>query len=473
MGARVAPVNQVGPIFLAQLVLCLIFYSHIYQMKKIIPIKYSISILLALLTACAAQTPSPMPVPIQDLTIQVLYPIETTEVEMGQSFKSIIKVLDAGGEVVKDAEVVVSLDNAEDHAVANIPAMFGSGDVYRTDTRSIPHKMQAGSWTLTVRAKSGAHEGVAAVDFHVNDSVSEKLLHQYGFWIDSPSLRGIVPSLSKEQGDALNGAIAWGGVIPSQHIFPESWIEVQWRAGKFDLSTASRLREFMLNTLGNPGVYFTRDIETLEQTKFKNWDAWKLKVRGQLTRYDEQWVIFYAPEVDKTYAIGTTVVLPPTGIDAHETLRKGFEVHPEIHANGTAPKPLPRAFPPVELLSPRLGELFYGTSQPIVLEWKPLKELTEDEYYLVSVDYNYQEANLSRSYTTRETRFVLPEKLYQTPNCGIFNWQVTLMRRTGTEEDGQPKGEPLSFHSLYWYVQWRYPFGEEAPFDPLCPNPQF
>ena len=437
------------------------------------PIKYLISILLVLLTGCAAQTPSPTPVLLPDLTVQVLYPIETTEVEMGQSFKSIIKVLDAHGEAVKDTEVVVSLDDAEDHVVANIPATFGAGDVYRTDTWTIPHKMQAGSWTLTVRAKSGAHEGIAAVDFHVIDSISEKLLYQYGFWIDTPSLRGIVPFLTKEQGDALNGAIAWGGVIPSQHIFPESWIEVQWRAGEFDLSTASRVREFMLNTLGNPGVYFMRDIETLEKTNFKNWDAWKLKVRGQLTRYDEQWVVFYVPEVDKTYAIGTTVVLPPTGTDAHETLRKGFEVHPEIHANATAPKPLPDALPPVELISPRLGELFYGTSQPIILEWKPLKELAEDEYYLVSVDYNYVEANPGMSYTTRETQFVLPKSLYQVPNCGIFNWQVTLMQQNGIGKDGEMEGSPLSFHSLYWYVQWRYPFGEEAPFDPLCPNEQF
>jgi hypothetical protein len=442
-------------------------------MKKILSVIYRIDILLVLLTGCVAQTPSPTPVPLQDLEIQVLYPTATTEVEMGQSFKGIIKVLDARGEVVKDAEVVLSLEDAGGQAIADIPATFGVGDVYRTDTWTIPRKMQAGNWSLAVHVKSGMHEGAATTDFQVKDSLSENLLHRYGFWIGTPSLKGIVPYLTKEQGDALNGAIIWGGVTPTQHIFPESWVEVQWRAGKFDLSTESHVREFMLNTLGNPGVYFMRDIETVERTNFKNWDAWKLKVRGQFTRYDEQWIVFYAPEVDKTYAIGTTVVLPPTGIDAHDALRKSFEVHPEIHANGTAPQPLPSALPPVELVSPKLGEIFYGADQPIILKWNPLKELAEDEYYLVNVDYNYGEANLSVGYVTRETQFPLPKSLYQAPNCSIFNWQVTLMRQTGIGQDGKMTGEPLSFHSLYWYVQWHYPFGEKAPFDPLCPNEQY
>jgi len=101
------------------------------------------------------------------------------------------------------------------------------------------------------------------------------------------------------------------------------------------------------------------------------------------------------------------------------------------------------------------------------------KELAEDEYYLVSIDYNYVEANPRITYTTRETQFTLPESLYSTPNCSVFNWRVTLMQQTGVREDGQPKGKPVSFNSLYWYIQWFYPPGQEAPFKPRCPNEQF
>ena len=54
-----------------------------------------------------------------------------------------------------------------------------------------------------------------------------------------------------------------------------------------------------------------------------------------------------------------------------------------------------------------------------------------------------------------------------------FNWQVQLMRQTGVDKDGQPSGEPIGYKSLYWYVQWLYPPGEKASFQPRCPNPQF
>ena len=433
---------------------------------------FLVAISLILLTGCTQGTQTALPAS-PDLKIQVLYPIETTEVEMGQSVKSIVKVLDSQGNVVENAQVSVSFSDANDHPIGSTPAIFGKGDVYRTDAWVVHHKTQAGDWTLTVEAKADGHEGTNTVSFHVKDSISETLLGKYGFWVEAPALNGIVPYLAKEQGDAQNGVIIWGGVKTAIHIFPESWLEVEWREGNFNLATAKDAGKFMSGTLGNPGVYWSRSMEAFQKTKFKNWDAWKVKVRGQFRRYDGQWIIFYVPEVNKTYALGTTVVLPPTGIEAFTVLTEGFEVHPEIHANGIAPQPLPDLLPPVELAAPELGTLIHGANQPIILKWEPAKKLTEDEYYLVNVDYNYGEANPAMSYTTRATQFALPEDLYRIPNCSVFNWQVTLMQQTGIDKDGQPKGKPISYHSLYWYILWRYPPGENAPFDPRCPNEQF
>ena len=76
------------------------------------------------------------------------------------------------------------------------------------------------------------------------------------------------------------------------------------------------MRGFMLDTLGDLGFTPVRDLGPFGQVKFKDWDAWQVKARGLYLRYDEQWMVFYVPEVDKTYAIGTTVVLPPAGMDA-------------------------------------------------------------------------------------------------------------------------------------------------------------
>lgn len=410
--------------------------------------------------------------PKKELTVTVVYPTKDTEIEMGQPFKGIIKVLDEQGNVVKDAGVNMSIVDSEGNAIDNIPTLFGSGDVYRTVSWLVPHKKQAGTWTVTVDAKSGMLQGQSSGTFKVRASISEIILEQYGFWIDSPSLRGIVPSVVKEQGDAQNGMIIWGGMLPAQHVFPESWLQIHWRQGNFHLQSAEAVRSFMLGTLGDLGFTAVRDLGPFEQVKFKEWDAWQVKARGLYLRYDEQWMIFYAPEVDKTYAIGTTVVLAPAGMDAHAHLRGSFEVHPEVHANGTAPEPLPHLLPAPELVSPALGADFVGTAKPIILKWQPVKELAADEYYLVSVDYNYDEANPAIDYTTRETQFTLPKELYQLKNCGIFNWQITLMKQTGVDQARKAQGKPISFSSLYWYVQWSYPPGQ-APFKPLCPNAQF
>lgn len=108
-----------------------------------------------------------------------------------------------------------------------------------------------------------------------------------------------------------------------------------------------------------------------------------------------------------------------------------------------------------------------------MLTWEPLKELADDEYYQVKVDYNYGEDNIKVRYATRETQLTLPEALYHQPNCAVFNWRVTLMQQTGIDKGGNPIGNALSHDSLYRYVRWFYPLDEEAPFNLLCPNAQF
>ena len=304
----------------------------------------------------------------------------------------------------------------------------------------------------------------------MQNSRSEELLEKYGFWVEEPSLAGIETDLVRELGNAEDGAIIWGGIKAQQHIFKESWLEVRWRSGDFDLRTSEEVQDFMLDELGNLGFTPLRQLGEFERVKFKDWDAWQGTVRGQYTRFDAQWMIFYAPEVDKTYAIGTTVVQPPTGIDPHEALRGSFEVHPEVDARGEAPVPLPDMLPTPRQLSPALGTRYIGADEPIVLTWAPVKELAVDEYYRVKIDFDYKETNTSRYYATWETKFTLPEELYATPNCGVFNWQVTLMRQTGVGEDGQPFGEPISYDSLRWYVEWLYPLEAQAPFERSCPK---
>ena len=138
-----------------------------------------------------------------------------------------------------------------------------------------------------------------------------------------------------------------------------------------------------------------------------------------------------------------------------------------------APKPLLNLLPGPRLISPPLGTEFEGLGEPIVLEWELVKKLAEDEYYEVVMDYDYLESNFEYHFYTQDTQVTLPGLLYRSPNCRVFNWRVTLMRQTGSREDGSPIGEAMSHPSLYWYAIWEYPTGEAKPFLPYCPNAQY
>jgi hypothetical protein len=420
-----------------------------------------------------AFTPAPLPALDSSLVVSVLYPTQESKVDMGQLTRFIVQVAEAQGAAVSDAQVTLTLRDPNGQSIATLPAIPGDDGVYRTDLWAIPHHTLAGVWSVRADAKTGYAQGNTTGRFNVKGSTSDVLLSKYGFWQDAPALGGSVPQLGAERGDAQNGMIRWGVSIPAQHVLPEKWVEIQWRAGDYKLASSEAVRQFLLEKLGDLGSSSVREIGSFHPIQFKHWDAWQAQARGQFEYTQMEWVVFYAPEVGKTFAIGTTAVQPPIGEDPHAALRASFEVFPDIHAAGVAPDPLPMLLPAPQLVSPPLGARFLGVDQPIVLQWKPMKELAQDEYYEVKVDYDYRETNTIVALTTRQTQITLPETLYRTPNCHVFNWQVTIKRQTGVDADGQLRGEPVSYTSLYWYVEWLYPAGEKAPFIPACPNAQF
>ncbi len=425
---------------------------------------------VAWLAGCST-VPAPAPAPAPELAVRLLYPDPSgkTEVEMGQALRIIAQVTDPEGRPVTDGRLTATVATDAGAVLGVFEATPDKAGTYRGGPWPIPHRISEGAYRLSLVARRGTAQGEATGSVHILPSTSEILLNKYGFWLDAPALKGIVPQLGAERGTARDGMIRWGGVLTAQHVLPQAWVEVHWRSGRYDLSDAATVRQFMLGAIGDLGFSPIRSIGPFEPFRFKSWDAWKVGGRGQVQQDQVQFVAFYAPEVDKTYLIGTLVTQPPAGIDPHAALRDSFEVHPEVHADGVAPEPLPVLPPGPELLEPALGVRFYGTGQPIVLRWQPVKPLAPDEYYQVSVDYNYSETNTLVVFKTRDTQLTLPDSLYQTPNCGVFNWQVTLMRQAGSDN----KPQPLSHPSLYWYVEWRYPPGVQPPFILACPNAQF
>jgi hypothetical protein len=452
-----------------------------------------LALILGLITGCSQTTPVASPaftptvlesVPTQaqpsatpaptlaPLHVSLLFPTSQIQIQMGQSTRLIAQVSNPDGSLASQAIVSATISGPAGDALNTIALTPGADGAFRSDNWMIPHHSQPGEWHISLKARSPTAAGEASGVFQVQQSTSERLMTAYGFWLDAPTLRGIVPSIFVEEGDAQNGFLRWGGYIPAQHVLPENWVDVLWRTGNFHLDSPEAVRQFMTSQLGDLAPYPTRAIGPFEQVKFKNWEAWKVGGRGQYQQMHQEWMIFYAPEVNKTFSLGTLVILPPSGINAFAALRNSFEVYPDQHANGVAPEALPNLLPMPELITPTLGAHFVGIQKPIVLQWGALKELAQDEYYRVDIQFNYDESSPLYSYWTRQTQFTVPDDLYKTPNCHIFNWQVTLMRKTGEDQSGQPLGAALSYSSLYWYFVWDYPAGQNEPFTVMCPNAQ-
>ncbi len=325
--------------------------------------------------------PAQAPAAVDRLTVSLLFPKAGTEVEMGQSIKIIAQVSDAQGDAVGNAQMTIEVHDPNGKAISTIPVAAGRDKVYRSDAVAVPHRVSEGTWNISIEARTDQAQGNASGSFKVKNSTSEVLLSKYGFWLDAPALKGIAPQIAAEKGDANHGLIIWGGVIPAQHILPENWVEVHWLMRDYRLDSPEAVRRFMLEDVGELGFTPVRDIGPFQPIRFKRWDAWEVGARAQFSYEQMQWLIFYSPEVNKTYAIATTVALPPNGINPHATLRGSFDIDPEIHAAGVAPKPLTPLLPGPELVSPPLAARFLGTGKPIVLHWKPVKELAQDEYY--------------------------------------------------------------------------------------------
>lgn len=429
----------------------------------------SAAIFLILLGGCARPSDSPRPSATPSpLTIEVLYPNPDTILEMGQDLRAIVRLAADDGTPLGAARVTARvLDPAGQAGFVGGAKGDGSG-VYRTPRWTIPHRSLAGSWNIEFTAEADGRAGAVVAPFRVGPSTSEELLARYGFWIDPPTLGGIDPVLSGEFGDAQAGRVLWGGVKPAVHILPAAWIEIQWRQGRRPLNDEQDVLRFFREDLGHFGFTPIRSIGPVTQAAFKGWPAWHVAGRGEFRHDQVEWVVFYSPEVDRTFAIGTTVVLPPAGLDAPAMLRDSFAVFPEVEARGVAPMPLPDLLPAPELTGPPMAAEFRGPI-PIVLSWNWVRPLEDDESFQVRVDFNDGEANPQRVYTTRENQLTLPVSLYQTPNCEVFNWQVRVIRDDSSGEGVQA----VSDDSLYAYLLWSYPPDAVRPFLLHCPNAQY
>ncbi len=113
--------------------------------------------------------------------------------------------------------------------------------------------------------------------------------------------------------------------------------------------------------------------------------------------------------------------------------------------------------PAPKLIEPVDGREFGGPDSQIWLSWEPVGALAEDEWYAVSLRY-YAGGALQYSGTwTKEVRWRVPRELYQKPDPlrPEFEWDVRVMRQTGTKPDGGREGVPRSQTSEVRRFTWK------------------
>jgi hypothetical protein len=145
----------------------------------------------------------------------------------------------------------------------------------------------------------------------------------------------------------------------------------------------------------------------------------------------------------------TLTAVPPTETAAPSTLT------PTRRPAATRTPTLP--FAPPQLLSPDDGLEIRGGGTQITLQWAPAGTLAEDEWYALSLRFLANGVTQYSGTWTKEASWVVPQELYTKAGESerAFEWDVTVMKQTGTKPEGGREGVAISAPSekrdFFWY----------------------
>jgi LysM repeat protein len=126
---------------------------------------------------------------------------------------------------------------------------------------------------------------------------------------------------------------------------------------------------------------------------------------------------------------GQTVCIPE--------IKVGVELPP---TPGPSPTPAPTQFPAgPQLLYPVEGAAIAVPDGPVLLQWTAVKDLRDDEWYMVEVaDLDVLDVPPHRGFT-RDNAYHLPgDWRPDVPETHTFQWRVSIAQVTGERTDGQP-----------------------------------
>jgi len=145
------------------------------------------------------------------------------------------------------------------------------------------------------------------------------------------------------------------------------------------------------------------------------------------------------------YGVSMNVIQTVNEIKDPESIRVGQQLVIPI---GPAFTPTPKAqatptglptYPAPALLSPPNNQAFEGNDESILLQWASVGILRQNEYYLVRVE-QVSGGVPPTTFRTRATAWRVPVELFPKADDSrrTFQWQVRVVRETGTHADGSP-----------------------------------
>jgi LysM repeat protein len=161
------------------------------------------------------------------------------------------------------------------------------------------------------------------------------------------------------------------------------------------------------------------------------------------------------------YGVPMNVIQKANDIPDPESIKVGQQLVIPIGPAETAtpaPQPTPTGLPtypaPI-LLSPSNDQIFEGDEEPILLQWASVGVLRQNEYYFIRLE-QIGAGNPPTTFRTRATGWHVPIELFPKPDDTrrTFQWQVRVVRETGTHPDGTPIYQDAGEASVMRRFQW-------------------